>query len=133
MSLIYLQRNEHGDGELTLDGNFEGTAYSGHGEGRNNTAMEDVPNIGPIPRGKYKIVQPPQANHPKLGPIVFHLEPVGHDAHGRTAFRIHGDNKNHDASEGCIIAGRTIRERIRDDKETELEVVAERPASTAEA
>ena len=37
-----------------------------------------------------------------------------------SAFRIHGDNETHDASHGCIILGRSIREKIRDNKETVL-------------
>jgi hypothetical protein len=42
------------------------------------------------------------------------LSPVGHDAHNRLNFRIHGDNKhlNHTASEGCIILPKSIRLRI---------------------
>ena len=110
-------------GEITLDGKFEGIGYSGFGIGKNNPDMEAEPNIGPIPAGRYAISQPPVAKHPKLGPIVFALTPVGHSAHGRSAFRIHGDNKDKTASHGCIVAGRTIRERIRDDLEKELEVI----------
>lgn len=115
--LLYRQR----DGEIDLDGHYEGLGYSGRGSARNNGAMEHIANVGPIPRGKYKIG--PAHDTLRLGPIVFNLEPVGHDAHGRTLFRIHGDNMAHDASHGCIIAGRSIRERIAADKETELEVV----------
>jgi len=108
------------DGQIELDGTFEGFGYSGKDEGRNNPDMENVPNVGPIPRGRYMIGAARDGGH--LGPIVFDLVPDGHDAHGRTDFRIHGDSLTHDASHGCIIAGRTIRERIRDDQETELEV-----------
>lgn len=108
-------------GETILDGSFEGYGYSGAGPGRNNPEMEDIPTVGPIPRGKYMIGTPYYSE--KCGPICFPLTPVGHTAYGRTHFRIHGDNKANDASTGCIILGRTIRSRIRDDKETELEVV----------
>lgn len=117
MALIYHQAT----GETYLDGNFEGLGYSGKGLARNNPAMEMAGNRGPIPRGKYKIGVPYFSQ--KCGPICFPLEPIGHDAHGRTALCIHGDNKTNDASEGCIVLGRAIRERIRDDKETELEVI----------
>lgn len=117
MTLLYRQR----DGEIDLDGHYEGLGYSGRGAARNNPAMEAMPNLGPIPRGKYSIG--PAHDHPALGPIVFNLEPVGHDAHGRSAFRIHGDNMAHDASHGCIIAGRAVRMHIRLLGETELEVV----------
>lgn len=108
-------------GEIRLDGEFEGYGYSGHGEGRNNPAMEAVPNVGPIPRGKYRIG--PARNDPQKGPICFRLFPVGHDAHNRSGFMIHGDNVRQDASEGCIIAGRLIRRAIDNDAETELEAV----------
>lgn len=117
MTLVYKQS----DGELRLDGEFEGYGYSGTGMGRNNPAAENIPSVGPIPRGNYSIG--PAYDHPTLGPIVFNLEPVGHDAHGRSAFRIHGDSANHDASHGCVVCGRTIRERIRDDSEHDLEVI----------
>jgi len=115
--LVYKQDN----GELELDEHFEGLGYSGTGKGRNNPEAESEVNVGPIPKGRYSIG--PAHDHPTLGAVVFNLEPVGHDAHGRSAFRIHGDSKSHDASHGCIVAGRTIRERIRDDHETELEVI----------
>lgn len=110
-------------GETVLDGHFEGIGYSGFGEGKDNPAMEAVPNIGPIPRGHWKIGAP--VTHPHLGPLAFPLTPVGHDAHKRTEFFIHGANALHpnDSSHGCPILGRSIRERIRDDKETELDVV----------
>lgn len=109
------------DGEIALDDVHEGYGYSGLGEARNNPDMEDVRGMGPIPRGPYRIG--PAYHHPKLGPLTFDLTPIGHAAHGRSAFRIHGDNKSGTASHGCIIAGRTIRQRIRDDNETVLQVV----------
>jgi hypothetical protein len=38
---------------------------------------------------------------------------------GRSAFMIHGDNRTHTASQGCIILRRDLREQIdrSDDKE----------------
>ena len=41
-----------------------------------------------------------------------YLWPVGHNAHGRSALMIHGDNKTGTASKGCVIIGRATRERI---------------------
>ena len=89
---------------------FEGHGYSGYGQGRNNGAMEAVADIGPIPCGLYEIG--PSYQHIHLGPIVMNLTPVAHDAHGRTLFRIHGDNATGDASHGCIIQARPTREEI---------------------
>ena len=53
------------------------------------------------------------------------LTPVGHLAHGRSAFLIHGDSTKHpgDASEGCIIFGPHIRQRIATSGDTVLNVV----------
>src|SRR5882672_11016886 len=88
-------------GEIRLDEHWEGIGYSGRDDGRNNTAMEAHPDVGPIPRGRYKIG--PAHDHPKLGPIVFDLTPEpGTNVFTRSAFRIHGDNAAHDASHGCI-------------------------------
>src|SRR5215471_3014868 len=104
MTWIYNQSS----GEFFHDTTYEGLGYSGLGDGRNNSDMESVPNVGPIPKGGYSIG--PAYNHEKLGPLVMNLDPVGHDAHGRSAFRIHGDSVTHDASKGCIILGRAIRQ-----------------------
>lgn len=111
------------DGATTLNGEFEGHGYSGHGDGKNNPEMENVPNTGPLPRGMWEIQQPPYT-HPKLGQIVFNLIPIGHDAHGRSAFRIHGDSTAHpgEASDGCIILGRAVRLAIAAAGETRLMV-----------
>lgn len=117
MTLVYKQTT----GELWLDGEYEGIGYSGRGDGRNNHDLEAVQGVGPIPKGKYRINAPYYSE--KTGPISFPLIPIDHKAHGRSGFMIHGDNVAHDASHGCIILGRTIRCRIRDDRETALEVV----------
>lgn len=99
-----------------------GTGYSGHGEGRNNPAMEAVPRVGPIPAGLWAISNPHDSPH--TGPFTLDLTPVGHDAHGRSAFKIHGDNKAHDASAGCIVLFRAVRETIWNSGDHQLEVVA---------
>lgn len=77
------------------------SAYSGTGDGKNNPEMEAFPNEGPIPVGKWSIGSPRDDIH--MGPYILPLEPIGHDAHGRSHFYIHGDNAAHDASHGCII------------------------------
>lgn len=89
---------------------FEGEGYSGHGEGRNNPEMETVHDLGPIPRGLWRIGDP--VNHPRMGPLTFPLIPIGHDAHGRTGFFIHGNNAANDASHGCPILDHEIREHV---------------------
>lgn len=109
------------DGELLHDGEFIGTGYSGAGDGRNNPEMEAVPNEGPIPRGNYRIDSARYSE--RLGPIVMNLDPVGHDACGRSDFRIHGDDARHDASHGCIILGPSIRRLIDVSPDKDLVVI----------
>lgn len=112
---------EQAEGVLFHDGKYVGQGYSGHAEGKNNPAKEDAKSIGPIPRGKYVIGR--SYKHPNLGPVVMNLDPVGHDALGRTDFRIHGDNLQGDASHGCIIMSRPIRKEVSESGDTELTVV----------
>lgn len=85
--------------------------YSGAGQGRNNPHMENVQNVGPIPRGSYRI---DDARHsPNTGPVSMRLSPeTGTHTFGRSAFAIHGDNLTHTASQGCIILRRTVRDSI---------------------
>lgn len=109
------------DGELLHNGEFIGTGYSGRGDGRNNPDMEAAADEGPTPRGRYCIDGARFSQ--RLGPIVMNLDPIAHDACGRSLFRIHGDNANHDASHGCIILGPLIRRAIADSGDKTLEVV----------
>ncbi len=96
-----------------------GSGYSGFGEGKNNPAMEAVPNVGPIPQGRYQIGK--AYKHPDLGPCTMNLTPVGGTtAFGRTLFRIHGDNLDHNASHGCIVLNRDIRLMIDASSDKEL-------------
>jgi hypothetical protein len=108
-------------GTLTRDSQFVATGYSGAGTGRNNPAEQAVPDIGPIPQGRYNIGLPFQSV--KQGPCVMRLTPVGHNALGRSGFLIHGDNLTHDASTGCIVLSREIRDLIASSQDHDLEVV----------
>ena len=100
-----------------------GRGYSGAPGSMNKPTLEGVPFKGPIPRGNYHIG--PMYHHHDKGPDVMNLTPVGHDAHKRDHFRIHGDNKhlNHSASEGCIILPKPIRLRLGHSLDKELHVV----------
>lgn len=86
--------------------------YSGKkGEWRNNPAVDHEHNHGPIPRGRWQVGQP--YNSARVGPIAIPLTPCATTrTHGRSAFLIHGDNAEGDASEGCIIAPRAFRTRL---------------------
>jgi len=116
---------DQSSGDIEHNGKFAGTGYSGAGrllhEGRNNPAMEKLKQKGPIPAGKWSIGK--ARTSPQTGPIVMDLTPVGHDAHGRSAFQIHGDNTAGNASEGCIILARGIRKDIDASGDRDLEVV----------
>lgn len=111
-------------GQLSQDGLIAAVGYSGAGEGKNNPAMQEVHNVGPIPRGFYDIGEP--CDTKTHGPYVLHLHPAAeNEMCGRSSFLIHGDSVLHPgtASEGCIIMPRTVRERIWNSGDRRLEVV----------
>ena len=104
------------------------TGYSGHGEGLNNPAMENVPNVGPITQGTYD-VGPQQDNVTGTGtelPNSMRLTRRGDpDPYGRGGFLIHGDNERGDrsASQGCPVFPPDVRNRIGSSGDTTLRVV----------
>ena len=108
-------------GQLSRDGQNIATGYSGTGPGRNNPSAQGTRNVGPIPRGRYSIGAPHDTR--THGPHAMALTPVGHNALGRDGFLIHGDNTRHDASTGCIVLPRNIRDQISNSGDTALEVV----------
>lgn len=92
--------------------------WSGHGDAANDPSREREKGIGPLPAGDYEIGAPRDGGH--LGPFVMDLKQISGDSYGRDLFRIHGDtvdDENHEASDGCIIAPRSVRTRI--DREVE--------------
>ena len=117
MSWTYSQST----GQLTRNGHPAATGYSGTGTGRNNPNAENQRNLGPIPRGHYRIGTP--HNTATHGPHVMDLTPVGHNALGRDGFLIHGDNTRHDASTGCVILPPDVRHQISGSGDNDLEVV----------
>lgn len=113
-------------GEMKHNGQSVGRGYSGAGRrgsvSRNNPKMEAISNTGPIPQGRYLIGSPRKSA--KTGPHVMDLTPIGHSAHGRSAFQIHGNNKTDDASSGCIIMPPAVRKRISSSGDNELVVIS---------
>ena len=97
--------------------------YSGCGDGKNRSAREAEPFVGPIPRGMWIIGDPYTSE--KVGPFALPLTPTGHRALGRTDFLIHGDSLHSPgtASCGCIILSRSIRETIHISNDKILEVI----------
>ncbi len=118
-------------GDLQQDGKHVSTGYSGANEGKNNPAMDNVPNVGPIPRGDWTIAGPP-VDSKDHGPYVLKLNPApSTETHGRSGFLMHGDSKEHpgSASHGCVILPRAVREVVWQSGDRDLQVVAEIPAS----
>ncbi len=73
--------------------------------------MQTARNLGPVPQGTYTIGSPHDTS--THGPHVMRLTPFpGTQTYGRDGFLIHGDNVLHDASQGCIILDRAVRNRI---------------------
>lgn len=107
-------------------GELIGHGYAGHDAGKNNPALQNVRNIGPVPVGIYQIEPPVDtATH---GPYVLWLQPFTSNVmSGRAGFGIHGDSIQSpgSASNGCIILPRPIRQRIWTSGDHTLEVVAE--------
>lgn len=122
---------EQVSGNYSLDADLWAKGYAGHGAGKNNPTAQNVPFVGPIPVGRWKIGKP--FHHPELGELTFPLVPLeGTQTFGRMLFRIHGDNPEHigASSDGCIVLPRDVREQIQkilpvDDL---LEVVSGLPA-----
>lgn len=112
-------------GWLSKEGKNVYHGYSGAGEGKNNPAMENVHEVGPIPCGRYSIGAP--FNTDSHGPYVLRLTPDPHNImFGRAGFLIHGDSIKAPgtASQGCIILPRNAREMIHQSGDNELEVVS---------
>lgn len=113
------------DGRLFFRGTGKGAGYSGHGAGLNNPAMEGVQGIGPLPEGRYRMTEL-RLTGASTGPYTIVLEQVSGNSHGRSAFRIHGDNSKGDqsASHGCIILPPLVRHQIWESGDRDLEVTA---------
>ncbi len=110
-------------GTLSRDGVTLGRGYSGAGPGKNNPALEKFHNVGPIPKGAWKIGSPVDNS---LGASVMPLTPAaGTETYGRSGFWIHGDSKSHPglASHGCIVLNFNVREEIAAFGDPDLTVV----------
>ena len=114
-----------GTGTLSHDGMACATGYSGAPACKNDPTAQAKHNLGPIPRGLYKIEDPRDTD--THGPYVLPLAPsMDNQMFGRSGFLIHGDSilKPGGASEGCIIMERRVREEIGLSGDRLLEVVA---------
>ena len=113
-------------GTLTApDGSLAGQGYSGHGPGINNAAMQNVPDVGPIPVGLYTIG--PFRSDPEKGPLVCDLIPdPENEMFGRSGMMMHGDEILHLgerlASHGCIIQDHLVRLGVSKSADKRLQV-----------
>lgn len=99
---------------MTQNGVAKAVGYSGHGEGKNNPAMQSVHDVGPIPQGLWKMtaLELETAEH---GPYVIVLTPSPFtETFGRTGLLCHGDSVEHPgcASLGCVIMPHPVREEM---------------------
>ena len=100
---------------LDPSGTVVATGYAGgncgnNPEGKNNPDMQDRPGIGPLPEGLYNFGTP--VDHSHLGAFAVPLIPdPSNEMYGRSDFYFHGDTTpSGNASEGCIIGPRQVRE-----------------------
>lgn len=102
-----------------------GTGYSGHGEGINNLAWQNVSDKGPIPTGYWKIG--PYGTHTthtgrKL-PNSMRLTPAPGTTK-RAGFLMHrGNFKTMNSSHGCIVLPLDVLKRIGGSDDRDLEVI----------
>jgi hypothetical protein len=113
-------------GKWFVNGEFFAQCYSGIGEGLNNPLMQEVHNVGPIPRGMFRIGDP--YHHAHLGEDTMNLDPInGTNTFGRSDFRLHADLKGwpskHIASHGCVIMIKKERLLVAASLDRMLEVV----------
>lgn len=121
----YVQSSGH---LIAPNGELLAVGYSGHGEGLNNPAMQNVKNVGPIPVGYYSMGHPFDA--PDTGEYSIPLIPHdGNEMFGRDGFRMHGDKIGHVgeflASDGCIIQSLGTRVGCWESGDHVVHVVAE--------
>lgn len=121
---------ESGLGRISRNGATLAMGYSGFGEGKNNPAMQDIHDVGPIPEGFYSIESP--RDTVEHGDYVLPLVPKpGNIMFARAGFLLHGDSRTHpgEASKGCIITMLQARERIWTSGDHDLQVVKVLPSS----
>jgi Protein of unknown function (DUF2778) len=91
-------------GEWSKGGNsFLSGCYAGMDIGKNNAAMQEVHDVGPLPAGIYTIGLMVM-RHP-LGPSMMLTPDLTNEMFGRSGFFIHLDNPAHPgfSSDGCIV------------------------------
>ena len=111
-------------GAFSMNGKTLAYGYAGNGKGKNNPDAIKERGVGPLPPGNYTLTTVRDSQN--TGPFSIVLEPdPANVMYGRGLFRIHGDSIAHpgEASDGCIILPRAIRDRIWHSGERQLVVV----------
>eukprot|EP01016_Furgasonia_blochmanni_P019362 TRINITY_DN2171_c0_g1_i11.p1 TRINITY_DN2171_c0_g1~~TRINITY_DN2171_c0_g1_i11.p1 ORF type:complete len:376 (-),score=35.55 TRINITY_DN2171_c0_g1_i11:22-1149(-) len=87
--------------------------YSGYMEAANDITKEYIRDTGPLPHGKYVIIEIMQGWKNQRNVAVLNAAP-GTDLKGRFDFLIHADNgkNNRSGSQGCIVVDDAFRESI---------------------
>ena len=92
------------------------TGYAGHIHGLNNPSLQETPNIGPIPVGRYTIGAQRDnvtTNRTSLPASMRLIPDPSNWMFGRSRFLIHGgDMEKRTSSAGCIILPLEIRNLI---------------------
>lgn len=115
---------EQATGRMLHDDEFIWNGYSGKGQYKNDPSSQNIPKEGVIPCGVYTMGKP-ENFHEKLGPYAIPLYPdPSNEMFGRADFFIHGDDAEHDASEGCIIKSpKSARQLLGESPDRILKVV----------
>lgn len=111
-------------GKMTRQG-VTFTGYSGADPCKNKPSYVELHERGPIPMGDWVMMEMRYSE--RCGPNTIVLEPVATtNVYGRSAFRIHGDNREHpgQASHGCIILPPDARTNIWKSGDRSLHVIA---------
>ncbi len=103
-----------------------GVGYSGCGAGRNAPCAQTMFGLGPIPRGLWDIVGPPEDNA-SHGPYVLRLEPyIDNKTFDREGFVIAGDDSGQSEAPigNRLVLPLVVRKDIWESGDHTLEVVA---------
>src|SRR2546428_8933980 len=104
---------EISSGQIRHNDAYLGTGWAGQGEFKSDPNSTDVPDRGPLPRGRYTIGR--AYHHDHLGRVVMNLEPYHtNQMFHRADFRIQGASilNPETSSKGCMVQIRSVREAI---------------------
>lgn len=114
---------EQSTGILSHDGIEVAQGYAGKGIGKNNPEMQNVHQVGPLPRGVYVIGEP--VNTDKLRYALPLFPDPQNEMFGRSAFFMHGENPATPgaSSDGCpVVEPLAKRQEIAASGDTQLVV-----------